>query len=108
MSISLTLKSIVCNKIPPFVQQKFSTWKSKAMDALDFIDFDMLDVTNKGPITAMDESTNDGVSGSKVKGKSAPGYNKDEKRIRNLDIQARAAIQNSLPFFVYPLVQICS
>nr|KAJ0207541.1 hypothetical protein LSAT_V11C500277770 [Lactuca sativa] len=87
MSTSLTPKSIVCNKIPPFDKTNFSNWKSKAMEALEFMDFDILDVFNKGPIAAMHQSSNDGASNSMIKGKFVPGYNKEEKRMMNLDIK---------------------
>ncbi|XP_023739163.1 uncharacterized protein LOC111887229 [Lactuca sativa] len=57
------------------------------MEALEFMDFDMLDVINKGPIVAMHKSSNDGAFGSKLKGKYFPGYNKEEKRMMSLDFK---------------------
>nr|KAJ0187178.1 hypothetical protein LSAT_V11C900480560 [Lactuca sativa] len=94
--------------VPPFDKHNFSDWKSKSMEVLEFMDFDMFDVVNKGPIVAMHQSSNDGASNSKLKGKSVPGYNKEEKRMLNLDVKARLDIGNSLPFSVYCLVQNCS
>ncbi|CAI9296126.1 unnamed protein product [Lactuca saligna] len=85
MTISFTPKSTFCNKIPPFDKQNFSTCKSKAMKALEFVDFDMLDVISKFPIVVMPKSSNDGASGSKLKGKYVLGYTKKEKRMLNLN-----------------------
>ncbi|CAI9296127.1 unnamed protein product [Lactuca saligna] len=98
MTISFTPKSTFCNKIPPFDKQNFSTCKSKAMKALEFVDFDMLDVISKFPIVVMPKSSNDGASGSKLKGKYVLGYTKKEKRMLNLNVKARIAIRNPLPF----------
>ena len=79
MSTSFTPKSTICNKIPLFEKHKFFVWKSKAVEALEFMDFDMLDTVNKGRIAAMHQSSNDGASSSKMKGKFVPEYNKEEK-----------------------------
>ena len=105
MSSSLVPKSSICNKIPPLEQYNFSNWKSKAMKVLEFLDFDMLDIINKGPIAAMHQSSNDGASGSKLKRKYVTCYNKEEKRILNLIVKAIITIGNPLPYFVYRLVQ---
>nr|KAJ0216835.1 hypothetical protein LSAT_V11C300126220 [Lactuca sativa] len=91
-STSFTPKSTVCNKIPSFDKHNFSAWKSKDMEALYFMDIVMLDIINKGHITVMHQSSSDGVSGSKIKGKPVPGFKKEEKRILNLDVKARTTI----------------
>nr|KAJ0207840.1 hypothetical protein LSAT_V11C500261860 [Lactuca sativa] len=108
MSTYFVPKSSVCNKIPLFDQYNFSHWRSKAMKVLEFTDFDMLDVINKGPIDVMHQSSSNGASSSKLQGKFIPCYNKEEKRMLNLDVKARISIRNSLPFSVYFLVQNCS
>ncbi|XP_023756249.1 uncharacterized protein LOC111904752 [Lactuca sativa] len=108
MSTSYNPKSTAYNKIPQFDELNFTSWKSKAMDALEIMDFDMLDVINKGPITITNQSSNDGASDSKLKRKSISGFNKEEKRVLNLDVKARVAIRNSLPYYIYRLVQNCS
>ena len=45
--------STVYNKIPTFEKNNFFNWKSKAMEVVEFMDFNMLDVVNKGPIVVM-------------------------------------------------------
>ena len=70
------------------------------MEVLEFMDFDMLDIINKCPISAMHQSSIDGASGGKLKWKSIPGYNKEEKRMLNLDGKARISIGNSLLFLL--------
>ncbi|CAI9277243.1 unnamed protein product [Lactuca saligna] len=86
MSTSLTPKSTICNKIASFDKYNFAAWKSKVMEALEFLDFDMLDVINKGSIATMHKSSYDGAFSSKLKGKSVPGYNKEEEKMLNLNI----------------------
>ena len=79
MSTSFIPKSTVYNKIPPFDKHSYSDWKSKAMEVLEFMDFDMLDVVKKVPIVAMHKSSNDGASSNKMKRKYVPTYNKEKK-----------------------------
>ena len=68
----------------------------------------MLDIINKGLVTAMHQSSNYGASGSKLKGNFVSGYKKEDKRVPNLDVKARIAIRNSLPYSFFLLVQNCS
>ncbi|CAI9284703.1 unnamed protein product [Lactuca saligna] len=75
------------------------------MEALEFMDLDMLDVVNKCPIAAIHQASSDGASGSKLKGKLVLGFNKEEKRMLNLNVKERTGIGKSLPFYVYRLVQ---
>ena len=56
----------------------------------------------------MHQSSNQGASNSELTKKYVPGYNKEEKRVLNLNVNVRVAIGNSLPYFVYRLVQNCS
>nr|KAJ0219318.1 hypothetical protein LSAT_V11C300121810 [Lactuca sativa] len=76
------------------------------MEDLRFMDFDMLYIINKGPVAVMYQSSN--IGASKLKGKFVPGYNKEEKRVLNLDVKERVAIRNLLSYFIYHLVQKCS
>lgn len=98
-------KSSAASKIPPFDEDDFSIWKSKAMDILEIMDYYMLDVINKGPIAPMHHSTSDDVPSRGLKQKSMLGYNKEEKRLINLDVKTIIAIGNSFPYHVYRLVQ---
>nr|KAJ0186334.1 hypothetical protein LSAT_V11C900480370 [Lactuca sativa] len=75
------------------------------IDALEIMDYDMLDIINKGPIAVMYQSSNDDASNSELKKKYVLGYNKEEKRVLNFNVNARVAIINSLPYHVYCLVQ---
>ena len=75
------------------------------MKVLEFMDFDMLDVVNRGPIASIHQSSNNGASSNKLKGKCVPYYKKEVKRMLNLDVKSRIAIGNSLPFSIYRLVQ---
>ena len=93
MSTSYNPKSTSLNKIHPFDET---------------MDYDMLDVINKDPIVPMDQLSNDNASDSELKHKFVPGYKKEDKRVLNLDVKARIAIGNSLPYHVYRLVQNCS
>lgn len=65
----------------------------------------MLVVVNKGPIAGLHQSSNNGASGSKLKGNPVPCYKTKEKRMLSLDVKARIAIGNFLPFSIYYLVQ---
>ncbi|CAI9263832.1 unnamed protein product [Lactuca saligna] len=55
------------------------------MNILEFMDLDMLDIVNKGPILGTHQSSNNGACGSKLRGKFVPNYNKEDKRMLNLD-----------------------
>ena len=101
MSTSYNPKSSAFNKISPFDKLNSIDWKSKAMDVLEIMDYDMLDIINKGPIVVMNQSSNDNTSNSESNKKCVPRYNKEEKRVLNLDVKARVFIGNSLPFSVY-------
>ena len=79
MSSSYNPKSSVIRKIPPFDKQNFVAWKSKAMDILEIMDYDMLDVNNKGPIVSMHRSSTDNASFSGLKQKFVFEFNKEEK-----------------------------
>ena len=68
------------------------------MDALEIMAFDMLNNIKKGPLNIMHQSSNDGASNSELKKKCVLWYKKEEKRELNLDVKAKVAIGNSLPF----------
>ena len=56
----------------------------------------------------MHQSSNDDASTSELKKKCVLSYNEEEKSVLNLDVKVRVAIGNSLPYYVYHLVQNCS
>ncbi|CAI9274830.1 unnamed protein product [Lactuca saligna] len=78
------------------------------MDSLEFTDLDILDVVYKGLFTTIHQSSSDGASGSKLKGKYVPGFKMEVKRILNLDVNVITTIGNPLPFSIYSFVQNCS
>ena len=67
-----------------------------------------LDVFCKGHIISIHHSSNENAFSSGLKQNSVLGYNKEDKRVQNLDVNARVTIRNSLPYHIYRLVQIWS
>lgn len=85
--VSFSPKSNACKKVPPFDEHNLSAWKSNAMEVIEFMDFDMLDIINKCPIIVTHQSSIDSAFDSKLNGKSVMGYNKVKKRVLNLDVK---------------------
>lgn len=53
MSTSYNPKLFALNKIPPFDEQKFKMRKSKVMVVHETMDFEMLNIVEKGPHVPM-------------------------------------------------------
>nr|KAJ0224030.1 hypothetical protein LSAT_V11C200072180 [Lactuca sativa] len=58
----------------------------QVMDALEIMDYDKLEIINKGLIVVMHQSSNEGAYNSELNNKSVQGYNKEEKKVLNLDV----------------------
>ena len=74
------------------------------MEALEFMDFDMLDIINKGPIAIMHQSSYDGACDSKLKVKSVSRYHKDKKVVEAL-CKVKSCYWELTPFYVFHLVK---
>lgn len=85
-------KSSAASKIPPFDEDDFTMWKSKAMYILENINYDIHDFINKGSIASMHHSTSDDMPSDRLKHKSMSGYIKVEKRLLNIDVKERISI----------------
>ncbi|KAL4563399.1 hypothetical protein LXL04_027440 [Taraxacum kok-saghyz] len=90
-SSSYNPQSTSSSKILLFDPNNFPMWKTKAMVVLETMDYDMLDIYTLGPH------------------KQTPkhDYTAEDKRLIHLDIKARAAIGNALPYDIYHLVTNC-
>lgn len=105
MSSYYNPKSPAISDIPFFNEHNFAALKSKSINVIEIMDYDMLDVMNKGHIASMYLSSSNDVCFNGLKQKSMPTYNMEEKRVLNLDVKAMIAIRNSLAYHVYQLVQ---
>ena len=95
------------SKIPTFDEKNFLMWKSKAMVVLETLDYAMLDVIENGPIIPMFQPMKDNVKDGEPKEKPFHEFEENDKRQYSLDVRARAAVINALPYDVYHLVQNC-
>ena len=82
-------------------------WKTKAMVVLETMDYDMLDIVTLGPHVPMFQPTKAGVAEGEKKQTPKHDYTAEDMRLIYLDIKARAAIGNALPYDIQHLVQNC-
>ena len=61
-SPSSSFKSGSYDKIPPFDEQNFSMWKSRAITVLESMDYNMIDIITEGPYVPMFQPSVDNVS----------------------------------------------
>ena len=80
-------------------------WKAKALIVLETMDYGMLDIVNKGPHVPMYQPMKDGVADGPKKPTEKHQFSEEDRRLVMLDVRARAAIGNSLPYNIYHLVQ---
>ena len=91
-------------KIPPFDEKNFAIWKAKALIVLETMDYGMLDIVNKGPHVPMYQPMKDGVADGPKKPTEKHQFSEEDRRLVMLDVRARDAIGNSLPYNIYHLV----
>ena len=104
-SVSSSFKSGSYDKIPPFDEQNFTMWKSRAITVLESMDYHMLDIITNGPHVPTYQPTNDNVAAGERQKKEVHNFDDNDKRLANLDVRARSAICNALPYNIYHIVQ---
>ena len=94
-------------KIPSFDEKNFSMWKTKALYVLEAMDEHMLDIVNDGPHQPMYQPMKDHVADGPKKPASKDQWTSTDKHLVSLDVRARSAISNTLPYHTFHLVQNC-
>ena len=77
------------------------------MVVLETLDYAMLGVIENGPIIPIYQPMKDNVKDGEPKEKPLHEFDEKNTRQYSLDVRARAAIINALPYDVYHLVQNC-
>ena len=95
------------SKIPPFDERNFSMWKTKAFYVLEAMDENMLDIVNDGPHQPMYQPMKDRVPDGPKKPATKDLWTSQDKHLVSLDVKARSAISNALPYHTFHLVQNC-
>ena len=92
-------------KIPPFDENNFAMWKTKALMVLETMDYNMMEIVNTGPYVPTFQPMKDNVPDGPRQATEKHAYTEDDKRMVMLDTRAHAAIGNALPYNIYHLVQ---
>ena len=103
MSYANNVKSFGINKIHPFDEHNFAMWKTKTMVVLETMDYEMVKIIKTGPHIPIFQPIVNNAPIGPMKQKPESSYDNDDKRLVNLDVRARAAIGNSLPYYIYHL-----
>ena len=107
MSTSKNPKSFGLNNIPPFNEHNIVMWITKAMVVLETMDYEMLKIVEKGPHIPMYQPMVNNFIIGPLKRKPETRHDGDDKKLIRLDVKARVAMGNSLPYHVYHLVKNC-
>ena len=104
-SVSSSFKSGSYDKIPPFDEQNFTMWKSRAITVLESMDYPMFEIITKGPSVPMNQPVNNNVAVGEKQKKEEHNFDDNDKRLLNMDVRSRSAICNALPYNIYHIVQ---
>ena len=68
---------------------------------------EMHNIVEKGPQASMHQPMRNNTPVGYLKQKPKTSYDDDDKKLFSIDMKARATIGNSLPYYMYHLVQNC-
>lgn len=80
-------------------------WKIKSMVVLETIYHNIMDIIDNGPHIPTFDETKDDVKTGVIKKNPKHIFREQDKQLFNLDVHARVAIGNFIPYDTYHLVQ---
>ena len=91
--------------IPSFDENDLTLWKAKAISILEIMDYNMLDIIKNGPHIPTYQPTKNGVAYGPKRTSGKHQFSEDDRQLVMLNVRARTAIGNSLPYRIYQRVQ---